>query len=205
MNLPKEVIVVDDGSTDGTREILRNEVEARLPDVQVVYHERNRGKGAAVRTALARATGTVCIIQDADLEYDRREYCQLLEPLLDGRADAVCGSRFLGGPHRVHLFWPYVGNKLLMTFSNLLTNLNLTDIETCDKMIRTDLLRSLALRANGFDIDPELTVKLAKARARMYEVPISYSGRDYAQGKKVGWPDGVKVLWSLVKTSFSNR
>lgn len=205
VDLPKEILVVDDGSTDGTRDILREEVDARLPDVQVVYHDRNRGKGAAVRTALSRASGTVCVIQDADLEYDPDEYFLLLEPLLDGRADAVYGSRFLGGPHRAHLFWHYVGNKFLTIFSNMLTNINLTDIETCYKMVRTDLLRSLSLRANGFDLDPELTVKLAKVRARIYEVPISYSGRDYAQGKKVSWKDGARVLWSLAKTRFSSR
>ncbi len=200
VQLPKEIIVVDDCSTDGTRELLRNEVDDKLDGVRVFYHERNRGKGAAVRTAIAEATGSISLIQDADLEYDPSEYFQLLEPILDGRADAVYGSRFVGGgAHRVHLFWHYVGNKILTTFSNMLTNLNLTDMETCYKVARTDLLKSLPLRANRFDIEAELTVKLVKAGARIYEVPISYSGRDYSEGKKIGWRDGAHALWCTVK------
>jgi glycosyltransferase involved in cell wall biosynthesis len=201
VDLPKEIIVVDDGSTDGTRDILQAEVDGKMTDVRVFLHERNRGKGAAVRTAIAHATGSVCLIQDADLEYDPWEYYPLLEPILDGRADVVYGSRFIGGgPHRVHLFWHYLGNKLLTTLSNMLTNLNLTDMETCYKVVRTDLLQSLPLRSNRFDLEPELTALLARARARIYEVPISYSGRDYSEGKKIGWRDGVQAISCIVRS-----
>jgi glycosyltransferase involved in cell wall biosynthesis len=202
VDIPKELIVVDDCSTDGTRDLLREEVERKFPEVRVVYHERNRGKGAALRTAIPLATGTVSIIQDADLEYDPAEYPLLLQPILDGRADVVYGSRFLGGPHRVLLFWHYLGNQVLTFLSNMFTNLNLTDMETCYKVCRTELLQSLPLRSNGFDIEPELTAKLAKARARIYEVPISYSGRDYSEGKKIGWKDGVRALWCIVRFRF---
>jgi glycosyltransferase involved in cell wall biosynthesis len=200
VNLKKEIIVVDDGSTDGTIEVLKNEIEDQRPDVRVFYSPRNQGKGAAVRRAIKEATGDVCVVQDADLEYDPQEYFQLLEPILDGRADAVYGTRFMGGgPHRVHLFWHYVGNQILTTISNAFSNLNLTDKETCYKLMRTDLVQSLSLRANGFDIEPELTLKLAKAGARIYEVPISYSGRSYAEGKKINWKDGVRALYSIVR------
>ena len=203
VDLPKEIILVDDGSTDGTRDLLRDAIEGHYPEVRVFYHPHNRGKGAAIRTAIAEATGTVCVIQDADLEYDPREYPLLLAPILDGRADAVYGSRFIGGgAHRVHLFWHYVGNQLLTTLSNMLTNLNLTDMETCYKVVKTDLLRSLPLRAERFDLEPELTALLARARARIYEVPISYSGRDYSEGKKIGWRDGVQALFCIVKSRF---
>lgn len=202
VEIPKELIVVDDCSTDGTRDLLREEVERKIPEVRVVYHERNRGKGAALRTAIPLATGAVCLIQDADLEYDPAEYPVLLQPILDGRADVVYGSRFLGGPHRVLLFWHYLGNQVLTFLSNMFTNLNLTDMETCYKVCRTELLQSLPLRSNGFDIEPELTAKLAKKRARIYEVPISYSGRDYSEGKKIGWKDGVRALWCIVRFRF---
>jgi glycosyltransferase involved in cell wall biosynthesis len=197
--IPKELIVVDDCSKDGTRDILQAEFEDRFPDVRVYYHDRNRGKGAALRTAIPHATGQVTLIQDADLEYDPAEYPVLLEPILDGRADVVYGSRFLGGPHRVLLFWHRVGNQLLTTLSNMFTNLNLTDMETCYKVCRTELLQSLKLRSNHFDIEPELTAKFAKRRARIYEVPISYSGRDYTEGKKIGWKDGVHALGCIVR------
>jgi glycosyltransferase involved in cell wall biosynthesis len=205
VGLPLEIIVVDDGSTDGTRAILQAIEQDRHEDIRIFYHERNRGKGAAIRTAIAQATGSICLIQDADLEYDPREYFQLLEPIVDGRADAVYGSRFAGGgAHRVHLFWHKLGNQILTTFSNMLTNLNLTDMETCYKVVRTDLLQALPLRANRFELEPELTAKLAKAGARIYEVPISYSGRDYSEGKKIGWRDGVQAIWCICKYRFFN-
>ena len=200
VNLKKEIIIVDDGSSDGTVEVLKSEIEDKVPDVRVFYSPRNQGKGSAVRRAIKEATGDVCVVQDADLEYDPQEYFQLLEPIIDGRADAVYGTRFMGGgPHRVHLFWHYVGNQILTTISNAFSNLNLTDMETCYKVMRTELAQSLPLRANGFDIEPELTLKLAKAGARIYEVPISYSGRSYAEGKKINWKDGVKALYSIVR------
>ena len=155
VNIKKEIIVVDDGSTDGTIEVLQSEIENKVPDVRVFYSPRNQGKGAAVRRAIKEAQGDVCVVQDADLEYDPQEYFQLLEPILDGRADAVYGTRFMGGgPHRVHLFWHYIGNQILTTISNAFSNLNLTDMETCYKLMRTDLAQSLSLRANGFDIEP---------------------------------------------------
>jgi glycosyltransferase involved in cell wall biosynthesis len=202
VDVPHEIILVDDGSTDGTRDLLRESIEG-AEDVRVHYHERNRGKGAAVRTAIAAARGTVCIIQDADLEYDPAEYPRLLRPILDGRADAVFGSRFVGSEaHRVHLFWHSLGNRALTTFSNMLTNLNLTDMETCYKMVRTDLLQSLPLQADRFDLEPELTALLAKAGARIYEVSISYSGRDYSEGKKITWRDGVHAIWAIFAARF---
>jgi glycosyltransferase involved in cell wall biosynthesis len=202
VDVPKELLIVDDYSTDGTRDILRADVEGKFEDVRVLYHERNQGKGAALRTAIPGATGAVSIIQDADLEYDPAEYPVLLAPILDGRADVVYGSRFLGGPHRVLFFWHFVGNQVLTTLSNMFTNLNLTDMETCYKVCRTELLQSLKLRSNTFDVEPELTAKLARRRARIYEVPISYSGRDYSEGKKIGWRDGFRALWCIAKFRF---
>ena len=205
VNLKKEIIIVDDGSSDGTVDLLKSEIEDQVPDVRVFYSPRNQGKGAAVRRAIKEATGDDCVVQDADLEYDPQEYFQLLEPIIDGRADAVYGTRFMGGgPHRVHLFWHYVGNQILTTISNAFSNLNLTDMETCYKLMRTELAQSLPLRANGFDIEPELTLKLAKAGARIYEVPISYSGRSYAEGKKIIWKDGVKALFSIIRYRISD-
>jgi len=192
-----EVIVVDDGSTDGTRDLLA-ELEGELID-QLIFHEKNAGKGAALRTGFGRATGDVVVVQDADLEYDPYEFPILLEPILSGRADAVYGSRFLGGPHRVLFFWHSVGNRLLTLLSNMLTDLNLTDMETCYKMVRTELLQSLPLSAHRFGIEPELTSRLSQAGARIYELPVSYHGRSYAEGKKIGWKDGVSALWSIVK------
>lgn len=198
--IPKEVIIVDDGSTDGTTDILRAQVDGRMAGTTVLYHQHNRGKGAAVRTALPACRGEIIIIQDSDLEYDPSDYPALLQPIRDGRADVVFGSRFIGGPaHRVHLFWHRVGNALLTTLCNLMTGLNLTDMEVGYKAFRADVLRSLHLRSDRFDFEPEVTVKVAKRRYRVYEVPVSYSGRDYAEGKKVTWLDGVIALWKIVR------
>ncbi|HLA91585.1 MAG TPA: glycosyltransferase family 2 protein [Gemmatimonadaceae bacterium] len=193
-----EIICVDDRSTDGTRDILQRLKDAGRID-KLILHEENRGKGAAIRTALAASTGNVVIVQDADLEYDPADWPTLLEPILDGRADAVFGSRFLGGPHRVLYFWHSVGNFVLTTFSNMLTNLNLTDMETCYKAIKGDLARSLRLTADRFGFEPEVTARLAQARARIFEVPIAYSGRTYAEGKKIGWKDGVAAISHIVR------
>jgi glycosyltransferase involved in cell wall biosynthesis len=198
----KQVICVDDWSTDGTREVLQDLHKAGRIDV-LLMHEMNRGKGAAIRTALAASTGNVVIVQDADLEYDPADWPVLLQPIIDGRADAVFGSRFLGGPHRVLYFWHSVGNTVLTTFSNMLTNLNLTDMETCYKAIRGDLARSLTLRSDRFGFEPEVTARLSQRKARIYEVPISYSGRTYAEGKKIGWRDGVAAFWHIVRANFT--
>jgi len=192
-----EVIVVDDGSSDGTRDLLPK-LEGTLID-RLVMHEHNRGKGAALRTGFAHATGDVVVVQDADLEYDPHELPLLLRPILTGKADAVYGSRFLGGPHRVLFFWHSVGNRVLTLLSNMFTDVNLTDMETCYKMVRRELLQSLPLSANRFGIEPELTARLAQAGARIYELPISYDGRSYAEGKKIGWRDGVSALWCIWK------
>ena len=192
-----EVIVVDDGSTDGTRDVLPR-LEGELID-RLVLHDRNKGKGAALRTGFQHATGDVVVVQDADMEYDPREFPRLLEPILAGKADAVYGSRFLGGPHRVLFFWHSVGNRFLTLLSNMLTDLNLTDMETCYKMMRSELLQTLSLSADRFGIEPELTARLAQADARIYELPVSYDGRSYAEGKKIGWKDGVSALWCILK------
>ena len=199
----KQIICVDDCSRDGTVEILRAMKAAGRID-HLVVHDVNRGKGAAIRTALAASTGNVVIVQDADLEYDPTDWAALLEPIVDGRADAVFGSRFLGGPHRVLYFWHSVGNTVLTTFSNMLTNLNLTDMETCYKAIRGDVARSLVLTSNRFGFEPEVTARLAKANVRIFEVPISYSGRTYAEGKKIGWRDGVAAIWHIIKFNLAS-
>jgi glycosyltransferase involved in cell wall biosynthesis len=193
-----EIICVNDWSTDGSREILDRLYEAGLIDV-LVHKERNEGKGAAIRTALARSTGNVVIVQDADLEYDPADWTQMLDPIVEGKADAVFGSRFLGGSHRVLYFWHSVGNTLLTMVSNMFTNLNLTDMETCYKAIRGDLARSLVLTADRFGFEPEVTARLAQAGARIWEVPVSYSGRTYAEGKTIGWKDGVAAFWHIVR------
>jgi glycosyltransferase involved in cell wall biosynthesis len=196
--LRTEIIVVDDGSTDGTRDILKQLEGEGLID-RLVFHEKNQGKGAALRTGFQHATGQVAVVQDADLEYDPDELPALLSPILEGRADAVYGSRFLGGPHRVLFFWHSVGNRFLTLLSNMLTDLNLTDMETCYKMIRTDLLKTLPLSSQRFGIEPELTARLAQSGARIYELPISYHGRSYAEGKKIGWKDGVSAIWAILR------
>ena len=195
-----ELICVEDGSRDGTAEVLR-ELHARGDIDTLLVQPRNLGKGAAVRRGIAAATGDVVVIQDADLEYDPRELPQLLEPILDGRADAVFGSRFLGGPHRVLYFWHRLGNGLLTLLSNMFTDLNLTDMETCDKMARRDLMQSLPLSADRFGIEPELTARLAQTRARIFEVPISYAGRTYAEGKKINWKDGIAAFWHIFRAN----
>jgi glycosyltransferase involved in cell wall biosynthesis len=192
VSLDKEIIIVDDASTDGTRERLEDVGKAN--NVTILRHERNRGKGAALRTGFARVRGDIVIVQDADLEYDPRDYDTLLEPIVDGRADVVFGSRFLGGPHRVLFFWHYVGNRLLTLLSNLLTDLNLSDMAAGYKVFRKEVLTGLMLKSNRFAFDAEFTAKVAKRRLRLYEVPISYSGRTYAEGKKITWKDGLSVL-----------
>jgi glycosyltransferase involved in cell wall biosynthesis len=196
----KEIICVNDQSTDGTAEILERLLAQGRID-RLIHHAENRGKGAAIREALAASTGDIVVVQDADLEYDPDDWPTLLEPIVDGRADACFGSRFLGGPHRVLYYWHSVGNRWLTTYSNMLTNLNLTDMETCYKAMRGDLARSIVplLRANRFGFEPEITARLARADARIFEVPISYSGRTYAEGKKIGWRDGIAAFWHITK------
>jgi glycosyltransferase involved in cell wall biosynthesis len=200
--IEKEIIIVDDGSTDGTPDIL-NKIEET--NITVYTHPKNKGKGAALQTGFSKATGDFVIVQDADLEYNPEEYLQLLEPLLDGRADAVYGSRFLGGPHRVLFFWHYVGNRFLTTFCNMLSNLNLTDMETCYKVFRREILDKIKLKSKRFGIEPEITLKLAKLKCRIYEVPISYSGRDYSEGKKIGWKDGIAAIFHIIRFKFFDR
>jgi glycosyltransferase involved in cell wall biosynthesis len=196
-----EIILVDDGSTDGTLEILEG-LAAADDTIRLLRHERNQGKGAALRTGFAVATGNIVLVQDADLEYDPRDYGGLLEPIIDGRADVVYGSRFLGGPHRVHNFHHYVGNKALTTLSNLLTGLNLTDMETCYKAFRRDVLDGVTLKEDRFGFEPEFTARIAQRGFRVYEVPISYSGRDYDEGKKITWRDGVRAVIVILKCRF---
>ena len=197
----KEIIIVDDGSTDGTAERVRA-LAAEHENVRALYHERNRGKGAALRTGFGAVTGDVVIIQDADLEYNPQDYEALLRPILDGEADVVYGSRFLGGPHRALLFWHYVGNRFLTILSNALNNLNLSDMETCYKAFRAEVLREIEIESDRFEFEPEFTAKVARHGLRVYEVPISYHGRGYDEGKKITWRDGVSALWAIVRFRF---
>ena len=197
----KELIIVDDFSTDGTRARLEEIARANLDGaIRVLFHEKNRGKGAALRTGFAAATGDVVIIQDADLEYDPAEYPKLIEPIAEGRADVVYGSRFAGGEsHRVLYFWHSVANKFLTLLSNMLTDLNLTDMETCYKAFRREIIQSVKLTEDRFGFEPEVTARIAALKCRVYEVGISYSGRTYEEGKKIGWKDGVHTLWCILK------
>ncbi len=200
--LVKEIIIVDDFSTDGTRESLegvKKKFARRGLKINLLYHEVNKGKGAALRTGFAAVTGDIIIIQDADLEYNPKDFPRLLEPIIDGRADVVYGSRFLGGTHRVLFFWHMMGNRLLTLFSNMLTNLNLTDMETCYKVFRTDVLRKVDLKSDRFGFEPEITAKLSKLGCRIYETDVSYAGRTYEEGKKINWKDGVAAFWHIIK------
>jgi glycosyltransferase involved in cell wall biosynthesis len=200
----KEIIVVDDGSDDGTRELLGERLSAAVD--RIIYQPRNRGKGAALRSGFEAATGDVILVQDADLEYNPEEYPLLLDPIISGKADAVFGSRFMGGrPHRVVFFWHMVGNKFLTLLSNMLTNLNLTDVETGYKAFRAPLLKSLKLEEDRFGFEPEVTAKLARTGCRIYEVGISYAGRTYAEGKKVNWRDGVRAVYAILKYNLAVR
>jgi glycosyltransferase involved in cell wall biosynthesis len=195
----KEIIVVDDRSTDGTTEWLS---QISDDNITVLFHSVNRGKGAALRTGFERVTGDIVIVQDADLEYDPAEYGRLIQPILDGRADVVYGSRFTGGPQRVLLFWHYVGNKFLTLVSNMLTNVNLSDMETCYKVFRAHLLEKITIKSNRFGFEPEITAKFARLKCRIYEVPISYSGRNYEEGKKITWRDGFAALFHIIRFRF---
>ncbi len=202
--LNTEIIVVDDFSTDGTRELLKGDL-AVLVD-KAIYHEKNMGKGAALRTGFSHAAGDYVIVQDADLEYDPQEFPLLLQPCLEGKADVVFGSRFLGGhPHRVLFFWHYVGNKFLTLLSNMFSNLNLTDMETCYKLFKREVIQSIHIEENRFGFEPEITAKVARLKCRIYEVGISYSGRGYEEGKKIGWKDGVKAMYCILKYGLFQR
>ena len=214
--LDKEIFVIDDGSTDGTRDLLRDLERAQaagqaevpvqngqallsLQNIRFIFQERNCGKGAALRRGFEVADGEVILVQDADLEYDPRDYHKLLEPIFDGRADVVYGSRFLGGPQRVHYFWHYAGNKFLTLLSDMLTNLKISDMETCYKVFRREVVQSIHFESDRFGFEPECTAKVARGNWRVYEVPISYAGRTYAEGKKITWRDGFSTLWCILR------
>lgn len=199
-----EIIIVDDFSTDGTRDILENEIKPLVS--KIIYQEQNMGKGAALRTGIQAATGDMVVIQDADLEYDPNEYPKLINPILNDKADVVYGSRFMGGePHRVVYYWHFVGNSFLTRLSNMLTNINLTDMETCYKVFRRELIQSIKIEENRFGFEPEITAKIAKRKVRIYEVGISYYGRTYDEGKKIGWKDGIRAIYCIFKYNIFKR
>jgi len=199
VNFPKEIVIVDDASTDGTRPLLKTlETSGKI----ILYHDKNMGKGAAIRTALEKVSGEIVIIQDADLEYNPKDYPSLLEPILNETADVVYGSRFLGGPHRVLYFWHYLANLFFTLITNLLYNINLSDMGTCYKVFRVNVLKSLNLKSNRFGFEPEVTAKICKLKLRIYETPISYYGRVYSEGKKITWKDGLVYIWCLLKYRF---
>ena len=210
----KQIILVDDCSTDGTREIL-NRLQADEPDLTVVFHDKNQGKGAALRTGFRHATGQIVIVQDADLEYDPGQYLQLIQPILEGKADVVYGSRFIGESHRVLYFWHSLANKFLTLLSNVFTNLNLTDMEVCYKVFRREVIQGITLKSDRFGFEPEVTAKVARfqmpalegrpaRKCRVYEIPVSYNGRDYREGKKIGWKDGVQALYCILRYAYAD-
>jgi len=197
VDLNKEIVIVDDYSTDGTREILKS-MEGEVD--KIIYHDKNQGKGAALRTGFNHITGDCVIVQDADLEYDPQEFHLLMKPILEDKADVVYGSRFLSGhPHRVLYLWHYLGNRFLTLLSNMFTNLNITDMETCYKLFRTEVIKDIKIEQNRFGFEPEITAKVARKKVRIYEVGISYYGRSYAEGKKINWKDGLKAIWCIIK------
>ncbi len=197
--MERELVIVDDFSTDGTRDLVRG-LEGE--NTRIILQPKNMGKGAALKAGFAAATGDIVLVQDADLEYDPAEYPALLAPILAGRADVVYGSRFLGGPHRVLFYWHSVGNKFLTRLCNMVSNLNLTDMETCYKVFRSEVLKKIDIKSRRFGFEPEVTIKVARLKCRIYEVPISYAGRDYSEGKKIGWKDGLAALWHIFRFRF---